>query len=135
MNMGTDAAMETTTGTPMNHYMNEMNMNTTKCGDGMMGMMVRFNLWPCNVYIRCSDLTGTSNVQATGPQTCNLGCSSCINNQRGEVATSTSNIHITGPQITHSPQLFILLEQPKLHVCGPVACTIDVPVVPNYLYS
>ena len=48
MNMGM------TTGTPMNHYMNEMNMNTTKCGDGMMGMMVRFNLWPCNVYIRCT---------------------------------------------------------------------------------
>ena len=26
---------------------------------------------------------------------------------------------------THSPQLFILLEQPKLHVCGPVTCTIN----------
>ena len=122
--MGTDAAMEMTTGTEMSHNgMNmdnkdNMNMNTTKCGDGMMGMMVRFNLWPCNVYIRCtgSHLSPLIIYAARTTQiTCLWPCSLYIRR-------------------TRSPQLFILLEQPKLHVCGPVTCTLDVPVLPNYLY-
>ena len=99
MNMGTDAAMETTTGTPMNHYMNEMNMNTTKCGDGMMGMMVRFNLWPCNVYIRCtgSHLSPLIIYAARTTQiTCLWPCNLYIR-------------HIRTPQLFILEQLFVAL--------------------------
>ena len=71
MIMNSTGHMEMSTGTHMDHSnMNNMNtmnnmdnmdnmnmnmnMNSTKCGEGMMGMMVRFNLLFCNVCIRCT---------------------------------------------------------------------------------